>query len=60
MLSRGPTIRGSTSFRGDSSISQLDGRKFFRLDILLPSGDPALGTKANCFFLIFEGRDLRY
>ena len=36
-----PTIRGSTFFHGDNSISQLDCEKFFRLDIFPPSGDPA-------------------
>ena len=40
-VERIPTFRGLTFFRGDDSISQLDCRKFFRLDIFPPSGDPA-------------------
>ena len=43
-IGRIPTIRGSTFFHGDNSISQLDCRKIFRLDIFPPSGDPALVT----------------
>ena len=41
-VERIPTTRGSTFFRGDNSINQLDCRKFFRLYIVPPSGDPAL------------------
>ena len=35
-IERIPTTRGSTFFRDDNSISQLDCRKFFRLEIFPP------------------------
>ena len=50
-----PTIRGLTFFRGDNSISQLDCRKLFRLDIFPPSGDPAL-----CYSVLGTSRLVEY
>ena len=42
-----PTIRDSTFFRGDDSVSQLDCWKF------PPSGDPALGRFSARLWPIF-------
>ena len=48
-VERIPTIRGSTSFLGDNSISQSDCWKVFLPDIFPPSGDPALKRRSLSF-----------